>query len=434
MQVAVEELGGLERRLTVQVPAAQIDKEIQTRLADLSRRAKIDGFRPGKVPFKVVQRMYGLQVRQEVLSDLLQSSFEEAVAQQNLRPAGGPRIEPKSLGDDTGLEYTATFEVFPEFQVQGFEGLEVERPVAHVTETDIDAMLENLRKQRVSWNSVERAAQDGDRITVDFEGKLNGEDFAGNQAQDYALVLGSGRMIPGFEEALIGMSAGESKTFDVTFPADYHAENLAGQVVQFSASVKAVSEPVLPVIDDEFATAFGVEGGVDGLRKALSENMERELAQGVKALVKRQVMDKLLAANPIDLPKALIEAEVEQLAKQMRFPEAEQPSEETQNTKFALFAEEAGKRVALGLVVSRLISEQQIKLDPVRVMEHLQTVAASYEDADEVIRWYQQNPQAMDSVQGLVLEEQVVDWLLERAQVSDKPASFDEVMKPNQAA
>ncbi|HXH04101.1 MAG TPA: trigger factor [Candidatus Competibacteraceae bacterium] len=434
MQVSVEELGGLERRLTVQVPAEKVEQEVQSRLASLARRVKLDGFRPGKVPFKVVQRMYGDQVRQEVLGDLVQSSFQEAVLQHNLRPAAGPRIEPKTVAVGQDLEYYAIFEVFPEFKVQGLEGIKVERPVAEVAEADIDSMIENLRQQRTRWNEVSRAAQNGDRVTLDFEGKLEGADFPGNKGENVPLVLGSGRMIPGFEEALIGLVGGESKTFMVTFPQDYPNKDLAGKPVSFSATVKTVAEPVLPEVDEAFVKSFGIDdGSVESLRKALRENMERELKQGIKAVVKRQVMQGLLDANPIDLPQALVREEIEQLARQMHFPTAGKSSEELEKTKAELFGEEAKRRVALGLIVSRVVTENALKLEPARVQAHLEGIAASYEDAGEVIRWYQQNPQALESIRGLALEEQVVDWLLERAQVSDKPSSFDEIMKPNKA-
>lgn len=432
MQVSVEELGALERRMTVQVPASEVDQEVQSRLSSLARRVRVHGFRPGKVPFKVVQRMYGDQVRQEVVGEVLQRSFAQAVDAQKLRPAGGPRIEPKSIEAGADLEYSAVFEVLPEFELKGLDGLPVERPAAEVTEADVDQMLETLRKQRTDWVDVERPAQKDDRVTLDFEGTLDGQEFPGNKGEDVTIVLGSGRMVPGFEDALIGAGSGAELAFDLTFPDDYHAAELAGKQVHFSGRVKAVAEPHLPEIDDKLAESFGIaEGGVDGLRKALRENMERELGQGIKATVKRQVMEALLQANPIDLPQAMVVAELDRLAAQAQFPESDDPSAATR--KREIFEGEARRRVALGLIISRLVRDHEIKADPDRIQAQLENIAASYEDPGEVIAWYRQNAKAMEDVDAAALEEGVVDWLLARATVSDKPQSFDEVMKPNRS-
>lgn len=437
MQVSVEELGGLERRITVQVPAEKIDKEIQNRLLSLSRRVKVDGFRPGKVPFKMVKRLYGSQVRQEVLGDVLQSSFQDALHQENLRLVGGPTIEPKSMDEGVDMEYSATFEVFPEFELNGTEGLKVERPTAEITEADIDAMLETLRKQRTLWNDVDRASQQGERVTVDFEGKVDGQDCPGNQGENMPVVLGAGTRLKEFEDKLVGLRVGDEAEFDVTFPGNYHVQELAGKQTHFLVKVKAVAEPSLPEVNDEFAAGFGIkEGGVEGLRKALRENMERELREGIKTIVKRQLMQGLWDANDIPLPQVMINREIDQLAKQMGFPESAKAKEHKQAAAFKaqLFGPEARRRVALGLLISRLVATQQIKLDEAHVRERLASIASTYEEAAEVVQWYGSNPQALEGIRAMALEDQVVDWLLERAAVSDKPSSFDKIMRPAAAA
>lgn len=431
MEVSVEKLSDLERRITVKVPAEQIEQEIQNRLQSLSRKVRLDGFRPGKVPVKVIKRMYGPQVRQEVVSDLLQSSFQDALVQEKLHPAGGPKIEPKSLEEGKNLEYSVTFEVFPEFGVTGIEGLKLERPVTKVSEADVDAMLEILRKQRTEWNPVERPAQEGDRLNITFEGKLDGEDFPGNKGEDVPVVLGAGVMIKDFEERLLGLKSGDEAEFDVAFPEDYHAEDLAGKTVHFSVRVNAIAEPKLPEINDEFATTFGIEkGGVDSLRKAIKENMERELDERIKSSVKRQTMEKLLEANPIPVPQTIINEEIERLAQQATGAKGDEQSVEA---KAAMFEGEARRRVALGLLISRLVATNDIKPDSARVRAKVEAIASSYEEPAKVIQWYYQNPQLLESIRALALEDQVVDWLLERAEVVGKPSSFDAIMKPSQA-
>lgn len=426
MQVSVEKLEGLERRVNIQVPASRVDDEVRSRLSQLARRVKLDGFRPGKVPLKVVQRMYGPQVRQEVLGEVLEQSFREAVSQENLRPAGGPKIEPKSLEAGSDLEYAAVFEVFPEFEVKGIDAIVLERPVAEVAESDIDAMVENLRKQRTDWEVADRGATDGDRVTLDFVGTLDGEAFDGGKGENATVILGSGRMVADFEAGLVGMTAGQTKTIDVSFPEDYPAENLAGKTAQFALSVHKVEVPRLPEVDEAFVQQFGIsDGAIDSLRTALRENMERELGQTIKARMKEQVMDQLLGANEVSLPQSMVEDEIEQLAKQMRLPE----DKATPELKAQLFAEQAKRRVALGLIVSRLVVQESLKPEPARIQAQLDSMAANYEDPSEVIRWYRQNPQAMESVSAAALEDQVVDWVVEKAQVTDKPVSFDDVMK-----
>ena len=430
MQVSVEELGGLERRLTVQLPAARIEQEIEQRLQDLSRRVKLDGFRPGKVPLKVVKRMYGGQVRQEVLGELMQSSFQEAVSGQNLRPAAGPQISPSAAAEGD-FAYAATFEVLPEFELQGFEGIAVERPVAEVSDADIDSMLETLRKQRTVWTPVERPAQTGDRVTVSFEGTIDGVAFPGGKGDDVPVVLGAGGMLPDFENGLIGIAAGEAREIAVSFPEGYHAQELAGRTARFALNAGVVAEPSLPPVDEEFAKAFGVEdGSVESLRAALRDNMTRELGQGIKTRVKKQVMDALLAANPIELPKVLVTEEIDRIAQQAGFPAASAGNAEADKIKEGVFAEKARRRVALGLLISKLVVQEKLTADPARVVEQLTTMASTYQDPNEVMQWYLKNPQAMEGLRALALEDTVVDWVLARASVTEQPSTFDAVMRP----
>ncbi len=429
MQVSVEELGDLERRITVQVPAERIDPEVQTRLKSLSPRIKLHGFRPGKVPFKMVKRIYGPQVRDEVVSEVLRNSYQDAVIQEKLRPVGVPKIEPKTIKEGEDLEYSATFEILPEFEVTGADALKVERSIAEVTEADVAAMLETLRKQRTTWNNVDRPAQWEDRVMLDFAGKLDGQDFPNNKGENTPLVLGSGNMMRDFEEHLIGLQPGAQTEFDVTFPENYRAENLAGKTVHFTVNVNAVAEPQLPELNEEFAAAFDAkENGMEGLRQAVKENMERELDENIKMVVKRQLMEGLLAANNIPVPQAMVKGQIEHMAKQAGFPDTD--DEKAATLKSELFAKEARRRIALGLILSRLAEANHIELDEARVRSHLATISSTYQEPETVMQWYEKNPQAMESIRTLVLEDQVVDWLLERAEVIDKPSSFDEIMKP----
>lgn len=432
MQVSVETLSDLERRVTVQIPAETFAREIQDRMRSLSKTVRLDGFRQGKIPLKVIGRLYGDQVRYEVASKLVENSLQQALVQEKLRPLDGPKIEPKPLEEGQDFEYSATFEILPEFEPAGFESVQVERPVAEVTEQDVDDMIETLRQQRATWSVVERPAREGDRVRVDFAGKIDGQDFAGGKGDNTELVLGKSDLVKGFEERLIGLSAGAEIAFDLTFPPDYYAVEVAGKVVHFQVKLHAVEESHPPAVDEAFIASFDVkEGGIAALRQALRENMERELRNSIKARVKRQVMQGLLEANPFPLPQALVAVEIENLARQMRFP-AETNDEKTQQLKIQWLEAEARRRVALGLLISRLAATQQIEVDPQRVRGHLESIAASYQDPDEVLRWYEKTPRALDGVRALVLEEQVVEWVLERARVSDSHGTFAEIMSPVQ--
>lgn len=427
MQVSVETTGALERRIEVSVPRERIEQAIDERLKRVSRTAKLKGFRPGKVPFKVVKQQFGAQVRQEVLSDLMQSSFAEAVTQEKLNPAAGPRIEPISVGPEQDLKYRATFEVFPEIELAGVEGIAVARPAAEVTDADVDAMILNLREQRPRFDPVERESREGDRVTMDFEGQVDGAAFEGSKGDDVAVLLGGGRMLKDFETGITGMKAGERRQIDVPYPDDYHNAALAGKVARFDVHVKKVEEKHLPELDEQFCRDYGVlEGGVEQLRKEVRENMERELEQNVRARLKQQLMDGLLAANPVEVPQSLVDAQVREMqidaARRLGARDASQvPPPEP-------FLEGARKRVALGLLIGELIKSRGIKLDRTRVDARLADLAASYPDPEQVIKAYRQNADALRQVENVVLEDQVVDLLLEKASVTDQPAKFKDVM------
>lgn len=431
MQVSVEATGGLERRITVQVPAERIEKEIDDRLKSLTRTARVAGFRPGRVPFKVIERKYGAQVRQEVLGEVVQSSFYEAVAQEKLRPAGGPKIEAGKVEPGQNLEYSATFEVYPEIQLASLEGVSIERPVAEVTDEDVERVINTLRKQRVTWNEVDRPGQNEDRLVIDFEGLIEGAPFPGNTGKQVALVLGSGSFIPGFEEQLIGARAGEQRTFDVQFPDDYPAKEVAGKQVRFQVNVSSVSEPQLPEVDESFAKSFGIsDGSVQSLRDEVRQNMRRELDQTIRNKVKQQVMDALLEKNKIDLPSALVEQEIDQLIAQAQEQFRDPARRQNLSLPRSLFEEQARRRVALGLIIGEVIKANEIKLDQARVRQMVEGLASTYEHPEEVVNWYYSNRNLLSGIEALVLEEQVVDLLLQQMNVTDTPTEFDSLMNP----
>ncbi|NJN45884.1 MAG: trigger factor [Candidatus Competibacteraceae bacterium] len=334
------------------------------------------------------------------------------------------------------MEYSATFEVLPEFEIKGLDGLTVEQPIAEVTEADVDSMIDTLRRQNIRWNTVERAAQQQDQVTVTFEGKVDGNDFPGNTGKDVPVVLGSGTMLKDFEEALVGVSAGGTTEFDLTFPADYPAKEVAEKTAHFTVQVSAVAESELPELNDDFVAKFEIkEGGIDALRKAVQENMERELLERIKNNVKNQLLDGLLNANDIPVPQVMIDANMEQMARQLNLPEtSEQNAEQLTQLKTQLFAPQARRQAALGIIVSQLVSKNDMKPDENRVRTHLASMASTYEEPAEVIRWYQSNPKALESIRALALEDQVIDWLLERATVTDKPSSFAEIVQSKQGA
>jgi len=432
MQVSVENTSALERRMTIAVPAERVETEVNKRLQQTARRAKVPGFRPGKVPMSVIRQRYEDAARQEAFGDLVQASFYESVVEQKLNPAGAPAVEPKSFEKGKDLEYVATFEVFPEFTVAGFDSIAVERLSAEVADADLDNMLEVLRKQNVRFEAADRAAQNEDQLNIDFVGKVDGEVFAGGSAKGTQLVLGSGRMIPGFEEGLVGAKAGEERVLNLTFPEDYQNLDLAGKAAEFTVTVNSVSEPKLPELTEEFFAQFGIkESGIDGFRSEVRKNMERELRQAIKTKVKNQVMDGLLAANPIEVPKALLENEVNRLRVQavQQFGGNIKPEQ----LPAELFEEQAKRRVVLGLIVAEVVKQNDLKPDEARVREMIQEMASAYQEPEQVVAWYYKNDQQLNEVRSVVLEEQVVDTVLQKATVTDKSVSYEEAIKPAQA-
>ena len=426
MQVSLSDTGGLSRRLEVAVPATEVTREVQQRLKKLSRTARLKGFRPGKAPLAVITKQFGDQVRAEVLSDLMRSSFAQAVSQEKLRPAAGPRIEPIALGPESDLKYAAHFEVLPEISISPPESLAMERPAAEVTEADIDAMIENMRLQRPVYTVVERAARAPDRVRLDYQARIGSKPIEGGDLTDVHVVLGSGQALPELEEGLKGVSAGEQRTLAVTFPATHPNRKLAGQSAELHLSIKAVEEQSLPAVDEEFFRTYGVEqGGLAEMRAEVRKSMEQELAEVIRSRMRVQALDALYRSNPIDVPQALIEEQVQQLqietARRLGVRDASQlPRPEA-------FLEPARRRVALGLLVTHIVQSQGMKVDRERVLARLNALAEGYPNPDEARRAYLQNPEALRQIESAALEDQVVDWLLERARITDRPATFKEL-------
>jgi trigger factor len=420
----------LERRLDVAVPVAEIEKDVEQRLKRLARTVKIAGFRPGKVPFKLVAQQYGPQVRSEAIGAAVERAFGDAVRTQNLRVAGYPRIEPKNGEGQASLEFSAVFEVYPDVRLGDLSQRAIERPVLQVSQADVDKTIEVLRKQRVTYHPAERPAQEGDRLLIDFTGRIDGEVFAGGHATDYTIVLGQGTMVPGFESQLAGAAAGETRHLDLTFPADYRAADVAGKPAQFEVTVKRVEEPRLPEPDADFARALGIaDGDLARMRQEVMSNLEREVKKRVGARVKQQVMNLLIEANPIEVPRALVEAETQQLVQNAR--------QDLQNRGVdaakmpidgAWFTEPATRRVKLGLIMAELVRTHGLQARPEQVRALVQELADSYEDPAEVVRWYYSQPQQLAQAEALVIEDNVVQWVLQNAQTSDKHISFDELM------
>jgi trigger factor len=427
MQVSIESTGALERRMEVSVPKERVEKAVDERLQRVSRTARLKGFRPGKAPIKVIRQQFGAQVRQEVLSDLLQSSFAEAVTQQKLTPTGGPRIEPLSTAPGEDLRYRATFEVFPEVVLKPTDGMTVTRPTAEVTEADVDAMVENLRNQRPKFVAVDRESREGDRVTLDFEGRIDGEAFEGSTGKDVSVLLGGGRMLKEFDAGITGMRAGESRHLEVRYPDDYHNKSLAGRVAVFDVQMKTVEEKHLPELDDEFCREYGVlEGGIAQLRTEVAENMRRELEENIRSRVRSQLLERLLEMNPVDVPRSLVDAQVREL--QLEAARRLGAKDVSQLPPPEPYVEPARRRVALGLLIGELIKTRGIKLDRQRVEAKLAELAGGHPEPEAVLQVYRQNPEAMRQVENVVLEEQVVDDLLARANVVEQPSTFREIM------
>ncbi|NMG74889.1 trigger factor [Aromatoleum diolicum] len=430
MQTNQETLGALERRIDMSVPMAEIDKEVEARLKRMARTVKMPGFRPGKVPMKIVAQTYESQARSEAIGAAVEKAFGDTVREQNLRVAGYPRIEPKEAAGDGALEFSAVFEVYPQVSLGELSGQKIERPVLAVGDAEVDKTIEVLRKQRTTFEVAERAVADGDRVVIDFAGRKDGELFEGGQAQDFPFVLGAGSMLKDFESAVSGLSAGDSKTFDMTFPEDYHARNLAGQAVQFEVTVKRVEAPVLPAVDGDLARALGVaDGDVAKLRDEVRANLEREVKRRIQAKVKEQVMEALLAANPIEVPKALVETESRQLAENAK-RDLEMRGMKTKDipVEAAWFADQAVRRVKLGLIMAELVKAKELYAKPEQVRALVEEMAQSYEDPSELVRWYYAQPDRLAQAEAVVIEDNVVAWVVSQAETTDNAVSFDELM------
>jgi trigger factor len=427
MQVSVESIGKLERRMQVQVPAERVSQEIATRLKNLSRTARLNGFRPGKAPINVIRQQFGSQVHREVIGELLQSSYEEAVTQNQLTPAGSPRIEPQSMDEGQDLKYTAIFEVFPELNLVPIETLEINRLTAEVTESDIDAMIERLRKQQMKFVAVTRAAAKGDKVTIDFDGAIDGVAFAGGKGENIAIVLGEGRMLPDLEQGLLGTTPGEKREVTVHFPADYRATELAGKAAIFATEIKSIEEPVLPEIDEEFFKAFGVtEGGLAKLREDVAANMRRELDAQLRNRNKSAVLDKLFDANPTEVPNIMVESQIRDMqVEAMRRAGAKDASQAPPREPFEA---PARRRVTLGLLLNDVIRKGNLVVDRARVNERLDEMVSTYGDPGAMKRAYMQNADAMRQVEGLALEDQAVDWIFANAKVHEVKSNFKDLM------
>ena len=415
--------GGLERRLEVAVPGDRVNTEVESRLKQLSRTARLKGFRPGKAPYAVIQKQFGDQVRSEVMSDLIRTSYSEAVNQEKLNPAGGPRIELQPGGD---LKYTATFEVLPEVRLAPVSDIAVERPSAKVEESDVDAMVESMRKQRPEFSVVERAAQDTDRVTVDYVSKVGDVPLKDGEGKDVQFIIGAGRVMKELEAAVKGAKAGETRSATVDFPAEHPNKELAGKQAVFDLTLKTVEEQKLPEVNDEFVAAYGVkEGGVEALRTEVRQSMNRELEDLIRNKLRTQVLEALYTANKFDVPKALIEEQIQQL--QLDMARRANITDPNQLPPANTFEESARRRVALGLILGEIVKSENLKVDRERVQTRLNDLAAAYPNADEVRRAYLQNQDAMRQIESAVLEDQVVDWVVGKAKITEKPATFSEL-------
>jgi trigger factor len=432
MQVSVETTQGLERRLTISVPAEKVDVEVKNRLRHIAKTQRINGFRPGKVPASVIQKRYGASVRQEIAGEVMQRNFVEAIVAEKINPAGRPNFVAKSNEIGKDLEFEATFEIYPEVVLKDLDKIAVERPVVDVTDKDVDEMFVTLQKQHQTWKQNKRKTKKGDKLTIDFLGRVDGEEFEGGKAEAFELELGSGRMIPGFEKDIIGMKVGEEKTITVTFPDDYHAENLKGKAAEFDIKVNKTEGPVVPKIDEDFAKLFGVEeGGVEALRVEVSKNMTRELTQTIKTKVKEQVIQGLLDANDVGLPSALVAQEIEVLRKQAMQRFAGQMDEKNMpELPDNMFDEQAKRRVKVGLLLGEVIKTNELTVDEAKVTELIESAASAYEDPTEVIEYYKSNKEMNQQMQNVALEEQAVDLLVSNAKVKDKKAKFQDIMNP----
>jgi trigger factor len=429
-EITAPAVNPLERRIDMAVALADIEREVEQQLKRIAKTAKMAGFRPGKVPMKMVAQMYGGEARSEAMGTAVEKAFGEAVRAQNLRIAGQPRVEPKQTEAKDKMEFTAVFEVYPEFQIADVSGKSVERPVLTVNDDEVNKTIEVLRKQRTNYVPASRAAEKGDRLTIDFTGRKDGAEFDGGKATDYPVFVGGGMMLPDFEAALEGVTEGQEKTFDVKFPDDYHAKELAGNLVQFTVNIKKIEQPQLPEVDAEFARALGVkDGDTAKMREEVKANLEREVAKRLRAKVKEQAMNVLIETNPIDVPQAMVQAEAQQMAENaLNDLKQRNPQMKNMPVEASWFTEQATKRVKLGLIVAELVKSKDLLVKPEQVRAVVDDFAATFEDPKEVVRWYYSQPQRLAEAEALAMENNVVDWVLANAQVTEKAIAFDELM------
>ncbi|MGR5127621.1 trigger factor [Photobacterium swingsii] len=434
MQVTVETTEGLERHLTITVPAANIEDAVKVELQKIAKNRRFDGFRPGKAPIKMVARMFGASVRQEVMGEVMQRHFIEAIVKEKINPAGAPTFTPVEFAEGQDLVFKASFEIFPEITLQGLDKIAVEKPAVEVKAEDVETMIETLRKQQATWSEADVAAVADSRVTIDFNGSIDGEEFDGGKAEGFALAMGQGRMIPGFEDGIVGKNAGEEFTVEVSFPEDYHAENLKGKAASFAIKLHKVEAQELPELTEEFVAKFGVnDGSVDGLKAEVRKNMEREMKQAVKGRIKDQVLNGLIEQNDIAVPAALIDQEINVLRQQaaQRFGGDAKNMPELPRE---LFEEQAKRRVVVGLLLGEVIKSEELKADDERVKALINEMASAYEDPTEVVAYYEQNEQMMNNMRNVALEEQAIDALIAKAQVTEKEVGFNELMNQQPAA
>jgi trigger factor len=435
MQISVDSTGPLERRLKVEVPEDRIAEEVAARLKRLSRNSRIDGFRPGRTPLKIVEKRFGGRVRQEVVNDVVRDSFREAVVQQKLRPVSQPQIDPIAADPGCGLSYTATFEVYPELSLAHFSELIVERPVCDIEASDIDKMIESLRHQQRTWEPVDRAAGSGDRVIVDFVGRVSDKEFSGGRQEDFAIELGAHRLLEGFEDGLVGVRAGEERVLDLRFPDDYPRSELAGQPVRFDVVVKSVERPRLPELDPDFFKKFGVEDGVlETFRAEVRKNMEREKEQALRNRLKNNVVYALSSVEGLQLPNVLVSNECERLSQETRrrLLQVGAPAEKIEGLTKEMFETEARRRVALGLTLAEIVRTNALAADAAKVRSRVEAIASSYEDPDAVVKWYYENPAQLGQIESAVVEDEAVDWVLERVRLAERKYAFDDLMNPGQ--